>query len=389
VPGAPVVRSRPEHRNPALQVPEVPVPQHDCPDPPQVPQTLPDAEVRHEPVVHGVAPVQQGWPSPPQAPQVPVIPCATFRPAQTNPVLQVPVFPEPQHDFPDAPQSELAAQTLPSLESMHESSVSQVADPPRVLGQQGLPAPPQALQVPPPRTPPSTLVVKQPSPLWQLLPEQQAAPSAPQLSQVPALAPVTLQPRPVLQVLPEQHGWPEPPQAVQVCAPPEVAQTREARHCCPEQHGAPSAPQATQFPFVQRAPEAVQVPAPPPPKPASAPAPQQGWPMPPQASPPVLVHELVAAEQVPLMPLPVHACPAATHTRVVPVPPLVVETQQPLALQALAVQQGCPGSPQAVPELPPGRLELPTMLELPPFPPLPVLAVVPPPLPPTALVLLL
>jgi hypothetical protein len=48
------------------------------------------------------------------------------------------------------------------------------------------------------------------------------------------------------------------------------------------------------------------------------------------------------AEQVPLTPAPVHAWPEATHTRVVPpkAASVVMETQQPLPLQALLAQQG-------------------------------------------------
>jgi hypothetical protein len=139
---------------------------------------------------------------------VPGVPAAAFRPAQTRPVLQVPLLPEPQQGFPEAPHSELAAQTPPLAESMHENPWSQVLPPPMPPppGQHALPAPPHALQVPPPRAPASVPPVKQPSPAWQLLPPQQAAPSAPQSLQVPPPIPVALQPRPALQVLPEQQG---------------------------------------------------------------------------------------------------------------------------------------------------------------------------------------
>jgi hypothetical protein len=81
--------------------------------------------------------------------------------------------------------------------------------------------------------------------------------------------------------------------------------------------------------------------------------------MPPHAAPVVLlVHEPLLAEQVPLVPLAVHAWPAPTHIRVVPPPPgpaasVPMGMQHPLLLQALPAQHGSPGSPQLVPVLPP------------------------------------
>jgi hypothetical protein len=63
-----------------------------------------------------------------------------------------------------------------------------------------------------------------------LLPSQQAAPAAPQLSQVLAVR-VTLQPSPALQASPEQQDLPEPPHAMQICAPSsDLSQTSEAPH---------------------------------------------------------------------------------------------------------------------------------------------------------------
>ena len=78
----------------------------------------------------------------------------------------------------------------------------------------------------------------------------------------------------------------------------------------------------------------MQVPALAPKPPPSVP-PQHGCPMPPQ-----LPQE--PAEHVPLTPVPVHSCPAATHMRVVPpkAASVVMGMQQPLALQELPVQQG-------------------------------------------------
>jgi hypothetical protein len=70
------------------------------------------------------------------------------------------------------------------------------------------------------------------------------------------------------------------------------------------QQAAPAVPQLSQVPFAQRDPLAVQKVAPAPKPPPSAPVPQQACPMPPQGAPVVaLVHELVAAEQVPLTPV--------------------------------------------------------------------------------------
>jgi hypothetical protein len=93
------------------------VPQQDCAEPPQAPQTLPVAEVTQPPVVHGVAPPQQAWPSPPQAAQVPAVPCWAFRPEQAKPALQVPFWPAPQQAWPEPPQA--AEHTFPAAEITH------------------------------------------------------------------------------------------------------------------------------------------------------------------------------------------------------------------------------------------------------------------------------
>lgn len=216
-----------------------------------------------------------------------------------------------------------------------------------------------------------------------MLPAQQAVPAVPQFSQVPTPR-VTAQPSPALHVLFEQQDWPEPPHDWQTCAPSSfVTQAREAPHWLlppPEQHAAFFVPQATQVPLAQRAPLAVQK-AEPEPKPPSTVEPQHASPMPPQAAPVVaLVHEPVVAEQVPLTPLALHACPAPTHRYTRPIPPSVdVGIQQPFALHTLPGQQGCPGCPQAtLPELP---LVPAVLLALPP-PVLPPVAAVPPPVPP-------
>jgi hypothetical protein len=67
----------------------------------------------------------------------------------------------------------------------------------------------------------------QPRPDWQaLVPGQQAAPVAPQLSQVLVL-PVRLHAKPELHTLFEQQAWPEPPQALQVRLPPSTPAVAE------------------------------------------------------------------------------------------------------------------------------------------------------------------
>ncbi len=330
------------------------------------------------PVLQGVAPAQQACPSAPQAAQVPGVPWATARPVHAKPVLQVPAVPVPQQGCPEPPHAEDEEQTLPLDETVHESPVSQVAAPkPPAAGQQAWPELPQVLQVPAPPSP-ST---KQPRPLWQLLPPQQAEPAAPQLlSQVP-VPPKRfglLQPSPVLHVLFAQQTSPEPPQVVQARAPPSIpagaAQTSEPWHCpaAPApQHSAPDAPHATQLPFVHCDPEAVQNCAGAP-KPPSAPPPQQAWPIPPQGEP-ADIHELVLDEQVPLTPFAVQASPAPTHILVAgPAASVVMGMQQPPLLQVLAAQQAWPGFPHAAAVLPP----------VPPTPPVPMLASACPPDPP-------
>lgn len=65
VPGVPLVRLRPEQASPVVHVPVPPVPQHDCPEPPQVAQTLPEAASTHScGDVHAVTPLSAA-PGPP------------------------------------------------------------------------------------------------------------------------------------------------------------------------------------------------------------------------------------------------------------------------------------------------------------------------------------
>ena len=376
MPAVPWVVSRPEHPRPVLQVPPA-VPQHDCPDSPQVEHTLPDAFTTQETpeALQAVTPPQQGCPSAPHALHVPATPWAEVRPEQAKPVLQVPLFPVPQQDWPDSPQ---AAHTLPPADTAHERPLSHGVVP----GQQASPAPPHAWQVP---APPSTRPTH-PRPLWQLLPAQQAWPLAPQSSHVAAAPrPGLLHPSPALEVLFAQHASPEPPHALHTRAPPSTAeQISEAWHwlvAAPWQHASPEVPQATQVLFVHRAPLAVQNCAAPPKPPLSTPPPQQASPTPPHGVPvAVLVHEPVLDEQVPVTPVALHACPAATQVRVAAPPPSgAMGMQQPFALQAFPAQQGSPGAPQAGAVLEPPAPPLPIFAS--PWPPVPTLASARPPVP--------
>ena len=80
-----------------------------------------------------------------------------MRPEQPKPVLQVPLFPVPQHGCPSAPQ---VPHWFPAVAIMQDSAVMQavtVAPPsappsvppgPPPVGQQGCPAPPQVAHMP-------------------------------------------------------------------------------------------------------------------------------------------------------------------------------------------------------------------------------------------------
>ena len=237
-PAVPVAVSRPEHAKPLSQV-ALPVPQHDCPEAPQAEQMLPvDFSTHETPEAHAVAPapVQQAWPSAPQALQVPAVPCAASRPEQAKPVSHVPLLPVPQQGSPEPPQEVEAEQTLPLAERLHVNPLSQVPPPPPPApGQQVWPEPPHALHVLAPASTPVSAM--QPRPLWHaFVPAQQAAPAAPQSSHV-LVVPVRLQARPVLHALFEQHPCPDPPHEVQVRPPPSTpaaaAQIRDDWHVLP------------------------------------------------------------------------------------------------------------------------------------------------------------
>ena len=173
VPGVPCPAFRPVHTIPdALQVP-APVPQQDCPDPPQVPHTFPEAASTQDcPVtVHWVAPApppaQQGSPSPPHAEQVPGVPCPAFRPVHAVPVaVQVPPpapapAPAPQQDCPEPPQ---APHTLPLADTMQASPVAVHWVAPAPPAQQACPEPPHAAHTFPPVHAKPVLHVAPPNP---------------------------------------------------------------------------------------------------------------------------------------------------------------------------------------------------------------------------------
>jgi hypothetical protein len=91
------------------------------------------------------------------------------------------------------------------MRGMPLTAAAQRAPALQVTPQQIWPLVPQALQVPvPPSTAPAPLHTP---PIWQMLPAQQAPPTAPQLWQVRAAPPPGAgQARPLLQDAPAQHG---------------------------------------------------------------------------------------------------------------------------------------------------------------------------------------
>jgi hypothetical protein len=104
---------RPAQPKPVSHVPVFPVPQHGCPDAPQVPHWLVVAVSRHEkPVRHGDVPPspppppgQQSCPVPPQGLHMPGMPMLSSRPAQAKPAEHEPLFPVPQQGCPSPPQA--------------------------------------------------------------------------------------------------------------------------------------------------------------------------------------------------------------------------------------------------------------------------------------------
>src|SRR4051794_30554356 len=150
--------------------------------------------------------VQQGWPAAPHMPQVPGMLEPAFRPAQPNPVEQVPLLPEPQQGWPLPPQVPHAA---PVAASMQPSPLVQALTPP---------------------SPPPPMVVQQGWPV---------APQAPHVPGVPALVLRPAQPSPLVQVpLPPvpQQTWPEAPHAAHWLPPDITTQLRPVVHAiCPGQ----------------------------------------------------------------------------------------------------------------------------------------------------------
>jgi hypothetical protein len=151
---------------------------------------------------------------------------------------------------------------------------------PKLPGQQGWSAPPQAMQLPPM----PFIAPTQRLPGWQFAPAQQAEPAAPQLMHIPGPWPGSLQPRPALHVLLGQHRWPEPPHGSHIEGMPLLPATQvfpATQLAVPPkpfpQQAWLAAPQAVHIPIVQRAPAAVQVVPPP--------MPQQGWLSAPQGMP--------------------------------------------------------------------------------------------------------
>jgi hypothetical protein len=210
--------SRPEQTNPEAQVPLLPVPQHDCAEPPHVAQMLPEDFSTHDPEVQAVAPVQQACPSPPHALHVPAVLDAVSRPEQTNPVSHVPLLPEPQHAWAEPPH---VVQMLPEDFSTQDPEVHCVAPPPV---QQACPSPPHALQVP--GVPADAVRPEQAKPVLQvpLLPvPQHDCPDPPQVAHTLPLAdnmqdiPLSHDPPPAP---PGQQDWPEAPHALHVPPPP-------------------------------------------------------------------------------------------------------------------------------------------------------------------------
>jgi Wiskott-Aldrich syndrome protein len=192
---------------------------------------------------------------PPQAVHAPGVRVAVSRPEQAKPVLQVPVPPEPQQDWPEPPQVE---QMLPVDFRTQDPEVHWVAPPPV---QQAWPSPPQAPHLP--AFPVAESRPEQAKPVLQVpvLPvPQQAWPSAPQVEHT---LPVdeTMQDSPVSHVLPPppgppppppgQQAWPAPPHALQVRAPAStpvsaMQPSPDWQALVPGQQAAPAAPQLSQ-----------------------------------------------------------------------------------------------------------------------------------------------
>jgi hypothetical protein len=158
-------------------------------------------------------PAQQGWPVPPQVPQVPFMQTSVL-------ALQVPA----QHGCPVPPQ----AVQVPLLP--HKRPVPQLLPP-----QQGWFAPPHVAQVPDAHT---VLVA------LQTLPAQQGWFVPPQAAHA-----LLRQTSPLAHWLPQQ-GWPVAPQAAHLLSV--LPQTLPVPQLAPEQQVCPAAPHGLQLPDAHR-----------------------------------------------------------------------------------------------------------------------------------------
>lgn len=300
---------------------------------------------------------QQGLPAPPHAPQAPF--------------EHVPKL--PPHVLPEATQ--VAAVTPLAGATQQPPSEH------RLPGQHAWPAPPQAVQVEPPKVPVVHVVVL----AVQVLLVQHGSLTPPQLPQAPfeqvppptefgqstsfaMQAPFTQQP-PAVQALPAQHTWPDPPQ-VEAMVPP-----------VPNAPPVPTLPPVPTVPPVPTMPPVLtEAPAAPPVIGMVAPAPPV-----PTVKPPVPTVPPVCAAAPPPPPVPDVEPPVfAELPPVLAVPPLLVP---PVLLASTPLAPAPPELVRVPPEPPAGNVSPPA--PLPPVigcPPEPLAAVVDPPLPMTTTV---
>jgi hypothetical protein len=166
-------------------------------------------------------------PSTAVAPQAPGVPLARLRPEHTRPPVQVPLFPVPQQDCPEAPQVE---QVFPAVASTQLSVEVQAVTPPSMAGppataQQSCPAPPHPAQVP--GRPVAVSRLEQAKPALHVpapVPQQDWFEPPHEAEHVFPVAPTTHE-RPVVQAVvppppPAQQACPSPPHALHVPGTP-------------------------------------------------------------------------------------------------------------------------------------------------------------------------